>query len=541
MPDLRADDLAVVIPTRDRWPIVRRTLEALGKQSIDGFETIVVVDGDDRHPPDLGAARVLAKAHGGPGAARNAGARSTERPIVLFLGDDMIPEPQLVERHLDLHNRHRAPEVAVLGRVDLHPDVAQNRLNQWMDWSGTQFDYHTIVTEEAGFGRFYSCNVSLKRDFFLAAGGFDEDFAYYYEDLDCGWRLDQKGMRLLYDPRAVARHLHALSWDDLIRRFQGVARGERLMDAKHAWFEPYFARRVRNALSRRRESRLWPLAIDGVPQRPARLRRFAERKADRWYYQQLGPYFVDAWQGARDLEELHAYLGDNFDQARLMDHMHQVQRELESIGDEQAFYRSSEAYLYDLTVFAMSGTKVPYMLDLKRLLPRGARLLDWGCGIGSDGLRLLEDGYTMSFADFDNPSTRYLRWRLRRRGLTADVYDIDNDQVPGGFDAAYAFDVIEHVEEPFGLLSELERRARVVMVNLLEDDTESLHPHRSLPIRSIIGHASRRGIIAYRRYHGRSHLVAYQGSAKSKPGDRLRSAIQLRLGPSIPALRGLER
>ena len=79
------------------------------------------------------------------------------------------------------------------------------------------------------------------------------------------------------------------------------------------------------------------------------------------------------------------------------------------------------------------------------------------------------DEAEVAFAEFDNPSSKYLRWRLARRGIEADVYDLDGD-IPGGFDVAYSLDVIEHVEEPFAFLAELERRAAVVMVNFLEPD-----------------------------------------------------------------------
>jgi len=132
---------------------------------------------------------------------------------------------------------------------------------------------------------------------------------------------------------------------------------------------------------------------------------------------------------AREEAELRAYLGDAYDHARLMLYERQLQDELARIGDEQAFYRASEGYLYDLTAFAMTGTKQPYLRELVRAVPPGAHLLDWGCGIGSDGLALLEAGYRVAFADFANPSTRYLRWRLERRGLDAPVYDLDVDAI----------------------------------------------------------------------------------------------------------------
>jgi SAM-dependent methyltransferase len=178
-------------------------------------------------------------------------------------------------------------------------------------------------------------------------------------------------------------------------------------------------------------------------------------------------------------------------------------------GDEQAFYRSSEAYLYPLTAFAMTGTKVPYLHELVRHVPPGAHLLDYGCGIGSDGLMLLEAGYRVEFADFDNPSVGFLRWRLERRGFDAPVHDLDK-HVPAGFDAAYAFDVIEHVPDPFGFLAELERRAELVEVNLLAPVPNDVDLHYDLPIRELLKHVLRRRLVSYRLLHGRSHLVLYR-------------------------------
>jgi hypothetical protein len=162
-------------------------------------------------------------------------------------------------------------------------------------------------------------------------------------------------------------------------------------------------------------------------------------------------------------------------------------------------------------------------------------VLDWGCGIGTDGLRLLEEGYGVSFADFDNPSAAYLRWRLERRGLDAPVYDIGRlGEIPGGFDAAFSFDVIEHVDDPFGFLEELERRARIVVVNFLEPDADDTHLHKPLPIRALLDHAERRGLIRYRRYHGRSHFVIYGGD-RSSTIERLWGKTQRLIGARVGA------
>lgn len=215
---------------------------------------------------------------------------------------------------------------------------------------------------------------------------------------------------------------------------------------------------------------------------------------------------------ARERSELERYLGDSFELRRLQQYELQLDEEFAASADEPTFYRTSRAYLYNLTAFAITGTKLPYLDELERLVEPGARLLDYGCGIGSDGLLLLEAGYRVEFADFDNPSVEYLRWRLERRGLEAPIHDLER-AVPGGFDAAYAFDVIEHVDDPFGFLEQIEARARTVIVNLLEDDPGDPGFHRTLPIEAIHARAVERGLAAYRLYHGRSHLLAYRGQA----------------------------
>ena len=161
-----------------------------------------------------------------------------------------------------------------------------------------------------------------------------------------------------------------------------------------------------------------------------------------------------------DLAELREYLGPRFDESKLENWEQGVEAELAEVGDESELYRSSEAYLYNLAVFAISGIKHPYLEALERVVPPGAGSSTTGAASAPTALRLLERGFDVAFADFDNPSTRFLRWRLERRGCDAPVYDLDRDPIPPGFDAAFAFDVIEHVDDPLAMLERMEARRR---------------------------------------------------------------------------------
>ena len=227
----------------------------------------------------------------------------------------------------------------------------------------------------------------------------------------------------------------------------------------------------------------------------------------------------------RELQELKDYLGDEYQQDRLEHYQRTLDEEWAGCHDEDGFYRTSNAYLYNLTAFAMTGTKLPYLRELTRHVPPGSRLLDYGCGIGSDGLMLLKAGYKVEFADFDNPSTAFLRWRLQQQGFDAAVHDLDKE-VPGGFDASYAFDVIEHVREPWDFLKEMEKRSALVQVNLLEFDEHQQELHYELPIPEMLRYAADRGLEHYRVHYGSSHLILYRPERVSGPR-RLANRLKL--------------
>ena len=89
--------------------------------------------------------------------------------------------------------------------------------------------------------------------------------------------------------------------------------------------------------------------------------------------------------------------------------------------------------------------------------------------------------------------------------------------------------MIEHVPDPFAFLGEMERRSRLVEVNFLEPEPDDQDLHHDLPVKDLVGHAARLGLLYYRVLHGRSHLVIYR-SQPGGPAARVASLGRLAAG-----------
>lgn len=395
----RAHDLSIVVPTRGRWPMLAECLAALQRQTVGGFEVVVSVDGEDDPPPLIPHARLVSGPRGGAGAARNRGVAATQRPLILFLDDDMIAAPQMVAAHLEAHARHPQPTTAVLGKVELHPRVARDPVNRWLERCQLQFEHARLRPgADVGFGRFYSCNVSLHRELLLDAGGFDERFLVYYEDTDLGWRLAQRGMRLRFFPQAKSYHLQRLSWADAVRRFQRVAVGERLMAACHEWFEPHYLLRLRALAA---SAPWWARTRSLADLTPAIVK--LRSHADTVRLMALCRAYEVAFEAAGELVDLAQYLGDHFDPVRAC----------LGPGDARRPVSEAAAALHEGVRWAM-GEEMSAALDaVCRVAEVGQTVVDVG---GLSGLRLVERGRRVVYADVDDHTSRFLAWRHARRG-----------------------------------------------------------------------------------------------------------------------------
>lgn len=231
-------DLDLVIPTRDRPTQLAATLEALRHQTCDQFRIIVVDDGSATRAENLvpnPTRRALPirfvrnNESVGPGASRNRGAETSTARYVVFMDDDCIADPELIARHRSALGAANGPAVS-LGPILSPPG---QRLPAWTHWDADRLgrEYARLARGEVspGWRHFYTGNAGVRRDDFVAVGGFDRRFARQ-EDVELGYRLARFGCRFTFDRAAVVWHDSDRTLRGWLRIPEASARFDVLMD-----------------------------------------------------------------------------------------------------------------------------------------------------------------------------------------------------------------------------------------------------------------------------------------------------------------------
>ncbi len=223
-------DISIIIPSHNRSKLLKNTLQLLNEQTYPRhkFETIVVDDGstDDtektiRQFQDMldYKLKYISQAQRGPASARNRGIKESESDFVLFIGDDIFPAKNLIEQHIT--SLRQRPEAAVLGLVDWSKECEVTDFMHYVAPNGFQFRYNTIKNpENCDFRHFYTSNISLAKKW-LMEESFDEGFPYgALEDSELSYRLKKKGLRIMFNDKAIGYHFHPMTLESFCHRMR---------------------------------------------------------------------------------------------------------------------------------------------------------------------------------------------------------------------------------------------------------------------------------------------------------------------------------
>lgn len=213
--------VSLVVVNWNSGELLDRCLASLLAQKITPFEIILV----DNASSDDSVAKIRGKystvriieseKNYGFAAANNLAVQisSSKSDWIALLNPDAFPEPDWLGALLRAATDH--PECAVFGSrlmdanspsvVDGVGDVYHASGRVWRAGHGALLNAMGSVAREI----FSPCAAAAmyRKDALLAAGGFDEDFFCYVEDVDLAFRLRLLGHRCWYVPDSVALHV----------------------------------------------------------------------------------------------------------------------------------------------------------------------------------------------------------------------------------------------------------------------------------------------------------------------------------------------
>lgn len=249
------DHVTVVVGTRNRPQHVRECLRQLLELDYVSFDVVVVDNAPESDETRDAFARVVGNdprfrylrlARPGVSRARNAGIGAARGPLVAFIDDDVRVDSFWLQGLVRAF--HRVPSaVCVTGLVATRQIVGpeQRYFDSRVSWAANLESrvYHPTSEDPLhpwAAGRFGAgANMAFRLDAVRELEGFDEDLgpgtrAKGGEDIDLFVRALRAGGDLVYDPAALAWHIHRSTVADLEKQMFGYGVGLTAYLTKHA-------------------------------------------------------------------------------------------------------------------------------------------------------------------------------------------------------------------------------------------------------------------------------------------------------------------
>jgi glycosyltransferase involved in cell wall biosynthesis len=199
-------EISVIIPVFNGGSSFKSCLSNLISVMPPPCEIIVVADGDTDNSwlvaQQFGAKVLRLTTCSGPAKARNIGAQSATGDILLFIDADVTIYPDIIER-VEKIFKDKPEFAAIIGSYDDAPGES-NFLSQYKNL----FHHYTHQTASEEAFTFWGACGAIRRDVFLAVGGFDESYRRpSIEDIELGYRLKKANYKIGLCKDLQVKHL----------------------------------------------------------------------------------------------------------------------------------------------------------------------------------------------------------------------------------------------------------------------------------------------------------------------------------------------
>ena len=237
-------DISILICTFNRARYLEKVLFSLERQTVsqDRFEVILINDGSSDDTADVAdnfrdrlPLRYLYHDNAGLAASKNRGISEATSPLVLFLDDDDIAMPELLEEHIKVHHKYPAENYAALGYTELDTKISANPLMEYVTKYGCfLFSYPSLQDGDIlDYRYFWGGRTSCKTGYLKKYGVFNPVFNFGCEDIELGYRLSLHDLKVVYHKQAKSVMIRRLSIDDFFQRLIKQGKSQYILSKLH--------------------------------------------------------------------------------------------------------------------------------------------------------------------------------------------------------------------------------------------------------------------------------------------------------------------
>ncbi|MGL1934838.1 MAG: glycosyltransferase family 2 protein [Fibrobacterales bacterium] len=210
--------VSVIIPTINRYDVLRDAIEDILKQTYELYEIIVVDQSDDvpEWTQEITAQNADKMRYfkdvdfKGLPQARNFGMAQAKYEVILYIDDDIRTEPTLVAQHAKCYVDKQIGMVG--GGIELpgyDNDSEPAVVGKFNSWTATPIQgFHS--KKELEVDHVQGCNFSIRTELMRQIGGIDEVLARgaaLYEELEMCLRVRKAGYKIWFNGNARLLHL----------------------------------------------------------------------------------------------------------------------------------------------------------------------------------------------------------------------------------------------------------------------------------------------------------------------------------------------
>jgi len=223
---------SIIILTRNRAHLLTKNFDSLIKQSIKPNEIIVIDNNSvDSTPQAIKKyqknlpIKTFKSLASGYSKLYNFGVQKASSKLLCFLDDDCVAEKNWLKSLINKHQQY--PNSIIQGNAfsfpkdNLYAEIMGNHYQNWLK-------SNLIGKEELRF--LDNKNLAIPKILIEKYGGFSQKQNLGSEDIEFGLRMRKNGIKIIFQPKAIAWHHERNNFKDFVKQHYRIAKSESRLD-----------------------------------------------------------------------------------------------------------------------------------------------------------------------------------------------------------------------------------------------------------------------------------------------------------------------